>query len=269
MEKNGKGIITAGVLLTLAIAVIVTWTAAVKAIAGTNGGSGEVKEEVITAPVERIVVTEISEDVALRASADGKIKVVYRDTDNIIHRIDTSGSTLSVKAKQKKGGWLKKLFGGLFSFSFNREDKSQTIIYLPEGTYESLSIGTVSGDVDIPDIAEFGELEAATVSGDINADAAKISGNAGFETVSGDINLHGIQASSASANTVSGQISLTDADIAGEVTLETVSGDVSGNVLGSHSYDAHSLSGDKTFPAGTDGAPEVSVSTTSGDVELF
>ena len=229
MEKNGKGIAIAGIILVIGIAVIITWTAAVKAIAGTNGGNGGVKEEVINAPVERIVVTEVSHDVLLKTAADGKVKVVYTDTDNIVHRIDVSGNTLSVTAKQKKGGWMKRLFGGLFSFSFKPEEKKQTIIYLPEGSYESLSVGTVSGDVEIPEAPEFSELEAATVSGEIN---------------------------------------LTDADITGKVTLETVSGDVSGNVQGSHSYDVHSLSGDKTFPEGTAGAPEVSVSTTSGDVEL-
>ena len=49
---------------------------------------------------------------------------------------------------------------------------------------------------------------------------------------------------------------------------ETVSGDVSGNVLGSHSYKVNSVSGDKTYPEGTNSAPVVSVSTTSGDVNL-
>ena len=268
MEKNGKGIITVGVLLAIGIAVVVTWTAAIKAIAGTRSGSSEEKEEVIRAPFERIVITEISPDVVFRTSQDGQAKVVYTDTETITHKIDVSGDTLSVKAKQKKGSWFKQLFGGLFSFSFKPENKSQTLIYLPEGDFESLSVGTVSGNVELPDTAEFEEIEAATVSGDITADGTKISGNAGFETVSGDMTLSGIQASSVSANSVSGEIRLNDADITGAVTAETVSGDVSGNVLGSHSYKVNSVSGDKTYPEGTNSAPVVSVSTTSGDVNL-
>ena len=142
----------------------------------------------------------------------------------------------------------------------------QTVCAMIHETAHSMMHNYKPGEV--PKEQKFEEIEAATVSGDITADGTKISGNAGVETVSGDITLSGIQASSVSANSVSGEIRLNDADITGAVTAETVSGDVSGNVLGSHSYKVNSVSGDKTYPEGTNSAPVVSVSTTSGDVNL-
>jgi len=265
--KKGFLMITGAVVAAVAV-IICLWTNALKAVAGTGKENAEEKEQVISDAFDRIEISEVSADVTLREAEDGQVKVVYSDTDRITHEIKVSGNTLSIKAKKKKGGWLKNMFGGLFSFSFGSVQNKKTIVYLPEGKLEALKVETVSGDVEIPDTTEYDELRLATVSGDIHESGTGISEGIKIETVSGDTVLDRIQAGSLDFSSVSGDIRLTDADIAGTVTMETVSGDVSGNVLGEHSYSVHSLSGNKDFPDGAADGSKVSVDTTSGDVKL-
>ena len=178
-------------------------------------------------------------------------------------------------------------------------------IYLPEDSYGSLKVNTVSGEIEVPEKYAFndvainttsgsitcdctatGDIEIGTVSGEItfssvngnkfNASStsgsvklsnAKVSGAVTIDTVSGEIILNDVESGSLNTNSVSGDVMFTNLTT-DDVNIDTTSGEVSGTITGDHEYDVDTVSGDISLPAAIKGEAMVNISTVSGDVDI-
>lgn len=147
-------------------------------------------------------------------------------------------------------------------FTFRGASSQDVSLTIPARRWESVRVATGSGDVDLGDELEVGQLTVQTASGDIEC-RVKSCERAEFVTASGDVRLEG-NAAQAQAETASGDVSL-DGPM-GQVKVSTASGDVemSGSVWKAH---VKSMSGDvrvesMTLPA------EMDLSSKSGDVEV-
>ena len=181
----------------------------------------------------------------------------------------------------------------------------QTVIYLPEDSYGSLKVNTVSGEVEVPEKYAFndvainttsgsitcdctatGDIEIGTVSGEITFSSvnsnkfkasstsgsvklsnAKVSGAVTIDTVSGEIILNDVESGSLNTNSVSGDVTFTNLTT-DDVNIDTTSGEVSGTITGDHEYDVDTVSGDVSLPSDIKGGAMVNISTVSGDVEI-
>ena len=265
----------------------------------------ERKEAVITDDFSSIEIEEISDDVMIVPSEGDEVRVVYYDSNYLVHEVGVAGNTLNIKVDDLTGKhWWENV---RFSFDLDGDDDEsrKTILYLPAGDYESLTVSAVSSDVSVPQDYSFTAFELNTVSGDLSLLASvngnitvegvssslrlscgdcgsikidTVSGNVDitdcradgsitFNTTSGDIILTSSSAVSTEINVISGDITLTDYET-GTMGISATSGDISGNLLGDHYFDIDTVSGDITLPSNIQGAPEVSINTVSGDICL-
>lgn len=147
-------------------------------------------------------------------------------------------------------------------FTFRGASSQDVSLTIPARRWESVRVFTATGDVDMGDDLEVGQLTVQTASGDIDCQV-KSCERAELRTASGDIYLEG-NAAQLQAETASGDVHL-DGPM-GQVKVSTASGDVelSGSVWKAH---VKSMSGDvwvksMTLPA------ELELSSKSGDVEV-
>ncbi len=280
--------------------------------AGSKNGSSkkpELNEVVISDSFTNIEVAEISDEVIIKPSEDGEVRVEYYDYDEIVHEVDVKGDTLTVKVNDIHDGepwWTWIQFGFDLERIINNSDyDTRTVIYLPEDSYGSLEVNTVSGEIEVPENYAFndvainttsgsitcgctatGDIEIGTVSGEItftsvNADKfqasstsgsvklsnAKVSGAVTIDTVSGEIILKDVESGSLNTNSVSGDVMFTNLTT-DDVNIDTTSGEVSGTITGDHEYDVDTVSGDISLPSDIKGEAMVVISTVSGDVDI-
>ena len=232
----------------------------------------EKKTKVISAEFDEIDIQDMSDSVELKPSDDGKCKIVYYDSNKIIHNIDISGGTLKIKAEYRN--WT--------SYIFNINIGRDMIIYLPEKEYEKLYVSTVGGNINMEEFA-FEDTELHTVSGNISAYGSgevKISTTSGdvdvtgktdngteISSVSGNIRLNKFVSESLTIGTASGDVYLDESD-ADKINISTVSGDVGGDLLGDKEIHTDTVSGYINVPKSVNGKPLCEIHTTSGNIIL-
>ena len=241
--------------------------------AGFKNGSSKKPEQnvvVISDSFTNIEVSEISDEVIIKPSEDGEVKVEYYDYDEIVHEVDVKGDTLTVKVKDIYGGepwWTRIQFGFDLERIINNSDyDTRTVIYLPEDSYGSLKVNTVSGEVEVPEKYAFNDVAINTTSGSITCDCTA-TGDIEIGTVSGEIILNDVESGSLNTNSVSGDVMFTNLTT-DDVNIDTTSGEVSGTITGDHEYDVDTVSGDISLPAAIKGEAMVNISTVSGDVDI-
>ncbi len=228
----------------------------------------EKKTKVINTEFDEIDIQDMSDSVELKPSDDGKCKIVYYDSNKIIHNIDISKGTLKIKAEYRN--WT--------SYIFNINIGRDMTIYLPEKEYEKLYISTVGGNINMDEFA-FEDTELHTVSGNISAYGSgevKISTTSGavdvtgktdngaeISSVSGDIRLNKFISESLTVGTTSGAV-----DVMGKTDngaeISSVSGDIRLNEFTSESLTIGTASGDVYLDESD--ADKINISTVSGDV---
>jgi DUF4097 and DUF4098 domain-containing protein YvlB len=183
-------------------------------------------------------------------------------------------------------------------------DVPAVTVYLPEAEYQSLTVQTVSGEIEVPADFTFAEIKAEStsgdltlrakvtdgvtarsVSGDITLDGA--SGEIQIETTSGDVEVSRSATQTLTVTTTSGEIDLENVSVrqgayitsvsgdvelerfdAGSIHITTVSGDVEGSLCSPKNFAVETTSGDIQTPRSNSDAGECAVTTTSGDVRL-
>ncbi|MBQ2066553.1 MAG: DUF4097 family beta strand repeat protein, partial [Clostridiales bacterium] len=227
----------------------------------------EKKEVVISDSFTNIEVSEISDEVIIKPSEDGEVRVEYYDYDEIVHDVDVKGDTLTVEVKDIHGGepwWTRIQFGFDLERIINNSDyDTQTVIYLPEDSYGSLKVNTVSGEVEVPEKYAFNDVAINTTSGSITCDCTA-TGDIEIGTVSGEITFSSVNSNKFKASSTSGSVKLSNAKVSGAVTIDTVSGEIILNDVESGSLNTNSVSGEVTFTNLT--SDDVNIDTTSGEV---
>lgn len=126
-----------------------------------------------------------------------------------------------------------------------------------------LTVRTTSGDIVVSD--HEGALDVETTSGDVSAEGELAS--ARVESVSGDVELEGVRGS-VEARSISGSLSVREAEAA-RLSLESTSGDVEfdGALAGGASSRIGNISGDVSVRLVDPSDLRLDLSTLSGDLE--
>lgn len=189
--------------------------------------------------ISGVDIQTVSSDVRFAASSDGTARVESRHSAQITETVEVKNGILTVRQKQAKQG-------PKIGIDLSAEDDCLTV-YLPGSELDSLSVQTVSGDMELGGLSAKG-ASLESVSGELELKELIVSGKLTVGTVSGDVDL--------------------DRCDAGEIDIVTVSGEVEGTLLSPKQFDVHTISGKLDVPASESGAARCTISTTSGDVEL-
>ncbi len=230
---------------------------------GKNGVNTYEKVSVnITDSIENIDISEVSHDIRIEKSSDDKITVEYWDNDAMTHEVKTDNNTLTISYKNSDHWYDYINVGFNFTESIDETDHD-TVIYLPEGVYNDLTINAVSSDISIPDGYTFSDVSFNTVSGEISC-ASESTGNVKVNTTSGNLNEMYINGISAEINTVSGDVTLSESSLSGSVVIDTTSGKITLTNITVGACDINTTSGDIVM--NNYSADRTTVNTTSGDI---
>ncbi len=141
--------------------------------------------------------------------------VVIHEKENMKHTVTVENGILAITAVDERE-WYD------YIFSFGQETLT---VYLPESTYDSLSIDSDTGDVEIPESFSFGSLKIELSTGDVTCSAS--AANSITVIVStGRITLRNLSARALLLCSTTGRISLANVTCAEDLRIEVSTGDV-------------------------------------------
>ena len=225
-------------------------------------------------PVARIDMKGWTADLDLLAAEDGRCRVISAESDREQYSVALENGTLSIRPVTDIKKW------SLFSF------KSPKItVYLPAGTYESLTVDLGTGDVTADKVLAFGTVDIQISTGDValngvRADKVTAHGSTGDirlsdmtpETLTvtlstGRIVLKNVVCSGdLRCKSTTGDIQLTDVDGA-DLYLTATTGDITGTIRTEKTFSATASTGKVSVPD-TTGAGRCEASTSTGDIRL-
>lgn len=201
----------------------------------TVSGSHQISKD-----FDRIHIDVIAADVELIPSEDDKCRVTTKDSDYVEYTVDVTEDTLTVRATDTRK-WYERLFTPSVS---GRSVK----VALPREAYKSLTVETVSGDVNINVRYTFSEDVTLTSTSGTIGTAAAIGGHLDLRSTSGDLYAMGFL-NTVTARSTSGKVTLGGKTVDGDCTattaeLRTTSGEIRVRPVTLDRLTAHTGSGD-------------------------
>ena len=227
-------------------------------LAGLNMMTLETHSYTVDEPFTNLFIDGAECDVRLRPSEDGSCKVVCKESDKIDHTVRVVDGTLTVERVDHRR-WYEHIFGFYWG-------SMEITIYLPESAYASLSVTSVSGNVEIPADFSFAEAKVQSTSGDVRF-LASVENGLSVKTVSGDLSVRNTTPRNLHAQATSGDVSITSVHVEGELAVKTVSGDLALSQITCGSVDAETTSGD-VDASSLLASGNLRIKTVSGDVDL-
>ena len=250
----------------------------------------------ITESFNNLLITDIATNVEIIPTNDDKCKVVCFENEKLIHTAQVIDGTLTIKMSTTKK-WYDHL-----SINFSTPKIS---VYIPRGTYNSLSINTNTGDVSVPsgfifesvDISSntgnvgidgitSGSLKISVNTGDVKASYITCSGNVSLKVGTGDTHLSEMHCKDLTSNGSTGNVLLTDVvadgnlkiqlgtgDVtfkrsdANEIFVKTNTGDVVGDLLSEKIFISNTKTGINEVPKTTVGG-RCEIKTNTGDINI-
>ena len=215
-------------------------------------------------------------DIRLVPAQGSACRVICAEAEQVSHTVEVRDGTLTV-IRQDQRKWYEQ-----FGFHWGR---MEITVELPQQTYDSLYLKTLSGDISVPEGFSFSQAEVRSTSGRIGY-AAATQGSLLLKTTSGDLTARGLTTENLEARSVSGDVELEQieaetiiteapsggitirsAQVRGQVSAETVSGAIKLEQLNCQSVRAHASSGDLRLTSAAAAGP-MELKTVSGGIKL-
>ena len=235
MKRGWFGAAIALIVIGLAI---ITGTVIASGFDMKKLGGEEYENREIAVPdsFSKIDIRVSISDVEFKRSEDGTCKVVSWESKSYKHTVKTDDGVLKITSMENRK-W--------YEFTMFQFDSPKVTVYLPEESYQSLSIKVSTGDVKIPSGFCFDTIELTGSTGEVEcktgkADVVKITSSTGnielsgteagqirIQTSTGKVALSGITAKEwLKINTSTGNVSLKDVRSEGNMEVHTSTGDV-------------------------------------------
>ncbi|MBQ2733887.1 MAG: DUF4097 family beta strand repeat protein [Clostridia bacterium] len=170
----------------------------------------------ITENFDKISVVSDTADVSFFLSDNGKCRVECYERKNLRYSVATiDDGTLCVELVDSR-----KWYEHISFFSF---DKDEIKVYLPKAEYESLRIKNDTGDVEIPNVFRFGNVDITLSTGDAKC-FASVSEKLKIKTSTGAIRVEGVSAGELELSTSTGDIKVSDVTCTGNIKLRVSTG---------------------------------------------
>ncbi len=230
-----------------------------------NSVTFEKNNHLIYEDYDSIDISDLECDIIIKYRQNSKDTTLIEATESegIVNTIEVVDGTLKIRRADNRK-WYER-----FSFWWN--DDSALVVYLPDTEYDSISISTASGDIEVPEKFEFGLADIKTVSGDIEY-MASTHGRLNIKSTSGDIECIA-SGDEAVIKTTSGDIYATCL-AADDASIESTSGDVKALSFSCKALNVKTTSGEIEFSVFSYGEsdsqyadPMIDIRTTSGDIK--
>lgn len=274
MKKTTLALITLWSVLGLGIIGLIVWGITAKSTgwfghAGAGSYTGQMEllldETVELNGVNRLSLDFFSDDVEIKPSEDGQLRVVQRGKNLPEFRfiqVRRDNNTVTVDAKGRNGNWfIPEMFGGV-------DSRSKVEIYLPADYDRELDLELGSGSVAVNTALTLSSLDVQLLSGEIALNRNIRAGDASIEVFSGRLNAGILDTGNVSIQVFSGKLNI--GGLSGDAALELTSGQVNiGRMELGNSLDAEVTSG--TMEIGIAGNPAISFigERTSGRLETY
>ena len=235
----------------------------------------ETNTHTVSDSFDSIVIDTDTADITFLPSDDESCKVVCHEQKNLKHSVEVVDGALTIKCEDTRK-WYEYI-----GINFG---KTTVTVYLPQSEYKSLSIGTETSDICIPQDFEFESIYVIVSTGDVTC-SASTSGKMSIKTSTGDIKLENISAGSLELSVSTGRVSISSVVCDGDVKLRASTGDttltnitcanltssastgklVMNNVIASGNFSIERDTGDVRFEMCD--ADEITIVTDTGDVK--
>ena len=225
---------------------------------------------------ENIYVKATTANLNFDLSEDSKTSVVCYEAKKMNHSVTVRGDTLYIE-EQNNREWYEHI--GI-SFGIPK-----STVYLPAKEYNSLTLKTTTGKIDVEDISAE-KLKLSVLTGKVTVDNVKCSGDIKIDVstgktiisntwchslqskgTTGDVTLEGVIAEDElSVKRSTGNIKFDHSDAA-EIYAQTDTGDVTGTLLSNKVFIAETDTGKVDIPR-TTGGGICEVETDTGDIRL-
>lgn len=231
-----------------------------------------VSEEYLANDVEKINVNTKEADVKFIPKAIDKIVVRIYGKNKSEAKVNLDNHTLNVDYNTTfvcfafcfESSYVEIEIPEEYIGDFNVNSISGEIT-LPTTWSRNVKLKTVSGDIDLGSLGDYGKAEIETTSGDINVIKAD---NLSAKTISGDVKITSI-VYSLDITTTSGDILVDDVSLFTDSKIKSTSGDVKIRKINDVYVEAKTTSGDINIRNNNRMSSTVlTVTTVSGDVEV-
>ena len=244
---------------------------------GRSLGAGDLTHVTynVNEPFQNIDLRGGSGDVELHRASDGRCRVECAECEGWTHVVEVRGDTLYVERQRKTNVNL--------ILGMNERDVIE--LWLPETSYETLALGTTSGDIRLPAEFRFAAASVSSTSGDMELRAqvdgaysvASTSGGVSVSgadcgvftaaATSGGISVNDLRGSDVSAASTSGTLHLENVTASGWLKAESTSGDIHMDSVSCHALETESSSGEQ-YLTDVRAEDDFRLTSTSGDIEL-
>lgn len=149
-----------------------------------------------------------------KPSTDSKTTVVCFEEEKLRHEVSVSNSTLTIKSVNERK---------ITDFSMFSLQTPEVTVYLPEKTYESLSIETDTGNIEIPSDFSFDDINITGSTADVRV-YASATGDIKINLSTGMITLDGISANNMELVTSTGLKSLKSVNVSNDLYIHNSTG---------------------------------------------
>ena len=210
----------------------------------------------ITESYTNISIISDTADILLVQTEDEAGRVECYEQENLKHSVSVKDGTLVIEVSDTRA-WYEYI-----GINF---DSSKVIVYVPKGTYGSLTVKADTSDVEIAKKLVFESVDITLSTGDVTCGACATSIK--IQTTTGDVSLIDVIVSDKLFIQCStGDVEF-DACDAAEIIIETSTGDVEGSLLSGKTFAVHTDTGEVRIPQNSAGG-RCEIITDTGDVEI-
>ena len=218
MSKRNKWIIAAVVLLVTGMLLCGVSYAAL----GFDFGKLSTTEYVtntydVKENFQNIDIKADTEKITFIRSEDDTCKVVCLEEKEEPHQVVVQNDTLTIEPQSRKS-W------SLFHLNLTSESPEITV-YLPDDTYQELSVDADTGHVTIPEAFTFDSIHVILSTGDIDC-LASAKNNISFKTDTGHITVTDVTTAGMDLTSDTGRMELSGLDISGDLMVKESTGSV-------------------------------------------
>ncbi|MBQ6265952.1 MAG: DUF4097 family beta strand repeat protein [Clostridia bacterium] len=212
----------------------------------------------------KISINALESDVELKKSADGKVTVECLESVKIRRDVFIKDGALCVRGEDERTL--------LDRIGISTQSPKMTV-YLPEGKYESLTVGSSTGDISVPDGFSFGKIQIVTDTGDVKIESAPSAedgltyGYVEITTDTGDIAINCVIAGDIEIQTSTGDVAVNSVSCTGRLRQTVCTGCTAIETLTCKSFDSQGSTGDITLNS-TLVSGNLSINRSTGDVTL-
>lgn len=211
----------------------------------------------VTEKFKNISIDTESTDIIFLPSDTKDCKVVCTEEANAKHSVKVENNSLVIELENKKE-WYENI-------GIHVGDLEMTV-YLPKSEYGDLTIEVTTGDINIPEVFEFNNIDMNLTTGDVECFA---SGKEFLKTKvsTGDIVVKNVNTKSLLLTGTTGDMKVESVDCDGDVTINVSSGKVYMSEVECDNLDSNGTTGDATLK-NVVAKSNLLVKRSTGDVSL-